>query len=322
MPIAADILALALVGWKVWRGWNKGLVRSLAGLAQGIVVYLGAWMLGRPLARLFSSGEEPGVKALAGGFLLGVAVMVVLAGIAMWAIFRHFRNRPDTRSAEERRRAEQRDHIGGACFGGLTAVLLVAFLAWVYALLGIAAGPGFASIDGSATAALSRTVMRPLLYPFARRFTSEPTTAALAARALSDPATTSAAARQLARNPDVAALAHDRAFGQSVLDSDRDAILANASFRRVFEDEESVACLRRLGWLSGGEDRETARREMAERLAVAGANVRALRDDPDAQSVLKDPELKRRADAGDIIGLLDDPRVRRIVGRVLSTEGK
>lgn len=322
MPIVADILALALVGWKVWRGWNKGLVRSLAGLAQGIVVYLGAWMLGRPLAHLFSSGDEPGVKALVAGFLLGVILMVVVTAISSWAILRHLRKRPDTRTDEERRRGEQRDRIGGACFGGLTAVLLVAFLAWVYALLGIAAGPSFASIDGSATAALSRTVMRPLLYPFARRFTSEPATAALAARALSDPATTSASARQLARNPDVAALAHDRAFGKSVLDSDKGAILANASFRRIFEDGESVECLRRLGWLSAGEDGEKARNEMAERLALAGANVRKLRDDPEVQSVLTDPELKRRADAGDIIGLLDDPRVRRIVGRVLSTDGK
>lgn len=319
MPIVADIAALALMALAVWRGWRKGLVRSLIGLAQGVVVYLGAWTLGRPLARLFSSsGGEPGIKALAAGFLLAVVLMILLTEIALWFAWRSYQRRMESRPAEHRERAERWDRAGGACFGAVAALLTISILVWMYALLGAAAGPRLPSINGSVCAALSRVVMRPLLYPFARRFASEPETAALAARAISDPATTAASVRRLAENPDVAALSRDRSFGENVLNSDRDAILRNPAYRRIFENPESVDSLRQLGWLRPGQDAEAARGEMADRLAAAGANVRKLRDDPEVQSLLHDPELKRRADAGDLVGLLDDPRVRRLVSRVLA----
>lgn len=321
MPLVADAVALAILGWMTWRGGRRGLAMGLAGLAQGAVIYVGAWSLGGVIARWLDSGAtEPGLKALAVGFLLGGVFLIVVTEILLLALRRRGHRRQET-PTEAPRDAGRFNRIGGLALGAVGALLLIAFLAWIYSLLGIALGPRLPAADGSLTSALSRMVMRPLLYPFARRLSPEGDTAALAARALSDPASSVAAIRCLAENPDVAALARDRSFGESVLNGDAAAIRRNPSFRRVMENPDSAESLRRIGGLRAAPQTEESHEEMAQRLSVAGRNLRRLLEDPETQSVLNDPELKRRAEAGDWRGLVEDPRVRRLIGRVLAPPG-
>lgn len=79
-----DIVVVAFVGWRVWRGWHRGFVNEIFGLLAIVAGAIGAAWLSQSvqavLVRFFGVSDAVKLAALAIAFLM-VALVVIAAGV-------------------------------------------------------------------------------------------------------------------------------------------------------------------------------------------------------------------------------------------------
>jgi hypothetical protein len=120
----------------------------------------------------------------------------------------------------------------------------------------------------------------------------------------------------------VGELRDDALFWSRVEHGDVDGALHRASFVRLARDAELRRRLHALGLVdaAGAGDPAAFRDAMADLLAELGPRLRALREDPELEHLMQDPEVLERARAGDSIALASDARVRALAARALAAQ--
>jgi len=309
-----DLLLLTLVCVIAGFGAARGTLASAVGLAAllgayaaGVVV---APRLGPGLAS--AAGLPPALGGPAAGTLAFALAHVVLGLLGRWL-----------RRIEARRVGLGRsvlDRVGGGLFGALRGALVAALVAWLALLAdglrvaGVAPQlPALgesqaASLTGRAVEAGTLAMLGP--DPGGR----------VVARFAGRPAATLAEVEEVLAEPRVIELRDDALFWSSVEHGDVDRALQRASFVRVARDPELRSRLHALGLVDEAAAAEPSafRDAMAEVLVEIGPRLRALREDPELERLLDDPELLERARSGDSLAVAGDPRVRAIVSRALA----
>jgi hypothetical protein len=118
-------------------------------------------------------------------------------------------------------------------------------------------------------------------------------------------------------DPLVSGLREDPLFWTYVEHENVDGALELPVTRRMLSDAALRERLAGLGLVSeaAGADPSAFRAELAGVLREVGPRVRRLREDPELQDLMQDPQVVAMVQQGDTIGLLGHPRFRAIVER-------
>jgi hypothetical protein len=311
-----DLLALTLVCVMAGIGWARGALATGLGLAT----------LGAGYAAAIAAGPRfgPGLAWATGapgllGTALAGALAFLLAALGVALVGRRLR------AAEARRIGLSRslaDRLGGGAFGalrGACAALLVSLLAlWLDALPVGGAARLLPPLEPSSAAELTgRAVEAGTLAALG----DDPGTRVLA-RVASRPAHSLADLEGVLADERVLALRDDAFFWMHVEQGDVDLALHRASFVRLARDRALRERLLALGLVGeeAARDPGAFADALAPVLAEAGPRLRALREDPQLQQLLADPELIERVQAGDHLGLLAHPGFRAVLARAMEGE--
>jgi uncharacterized membrane protein required for colicin V production len=297
-----DGLALLLLGLFTGMGvYRGGLATALGLISLGVAYAAGlvtAARLGPVLARQLDMPEFLGLP------LVGM-VAFTLAYFVMGVVGSVLRRRSERRRAGRPRSA--RDRFAGGVFGlargGLVVVLLAWLAIWVDALRATGAMEGLPSVAGSATAAVTETLVETGV---SAALSDAGVAGQFMANMAARPGNTVADLQELVEDPRIEALREDRIFWTYVENGAVDSALNQPSFLRLAGDEDFRQRLAALG-LVGSEaagDRMAFRDSVAETIHEVGPRVQRLRNDPGMQALMQDPEVVAMVQSGDTMALV------------------
>jgi len=309
-----DLVLLALVCVLAGFGAARGTLASAVGIAALLGAYTAAALvgprLGPGLARV--TGLPAPLGAPAAGALAFVLAHLLLATLGRWL-----------RRIEERGVGLGRsalDRIGGGLLGALRGALVAALVAWLAlvadGLRAAGVAPQLPALGESKGASLTGDAVEAGSLVLLGSDPGGRMVSRLAAR----PAATLAELDAVLADPRVIELRDDALFWARVEHGDVDGALHRASFVQLARDAKLRSRLHALGLVddAGAEDPGAFRDAMAPVLAELGPRLRTLREDPDLERLMQDPELQERARAGDSIAIASDARVRAVVTRALA----
>jgi membrane protein required for colicin V production len=317
MPLSMwlDLLALALLAGFALMGALRGAFATGMGLLTLVVSYAAAVLLapvlGPALAEHF---ELPVILAYAvagsGAFLAAYFVM----GVANTLVRRFARRQDGVRTP--------RDRFLGAAFGtlrGALLVLVVSWLAiWVDALRETGTVELLPGLDGSKAAAVTSEVVESGV----RAAASDERTGRVVARVAARPGATIVEARSLLEDSTFTALQDDALFWSYVEHGNVDAALNRVSFQHIIRDAPLRQRLADLGVIDeeAARDAGAFRAAAAEVLREVGPLIKGLKNDPEVQRLVEDPQVVAMLESGDTLGLIRHEGFRSLVDRVTSQQ--
>ena len=310
----AVIVVFAALG--AWRGTAVVLVSFLGLLVAYAVGGFVAWQAGPYFATRFSLALPAG-SALAG--LTGFLTTLLASGALGIAVRRWDRERREGREVPGR---SAMDRFGGASLGalrgGLVALLLGISALWLDAAQVVFA-EGQEQTDSRAPTSLLRRATQSAIGIGVRRVLGGNRVAGLATQLLGNPATALPGLRDATGHPRFQALVEDRRFWRLVGRGELDAAIQRPRFERLLRDAEARRRLARAGLISAAavDDMALLRAEARELLAAASELTDRMRDAPELESLLEDPQVAQLAQRGDVVGLLRHPEVIRLLSRVV-----
>lgn len=308
-----DLIAIALLASFATMGAFRGAFTTGMGLLALVVAYAGAILLAPVLAphlELRLDLSELLALPLAGsiGFFCSYAVMVFITALL---------RRMGARHGEPER--SPRDRFLGGVFGmvrGGLVVLLLSWLAlWVDALRVTGTPLPVPEIGSSAAARVTGEVVeRGLTAALSGAGAGGRVVARIAAR----PAVAIEDLQAVLDDRNVNSLQNDPMFWTYVEHGNIDAAMNRGAFQRVSNDRELRVRLVDLGLVdpAASDDPGVFRRDVGEVLTQVGPRLRGLRNDPELQTLLADPQVVAMLQSGDTIGLLRHQGFRDLVDRV------
>lgn len=311
-----DALALGLLLlFAVIGAWRGGLASGLALFAL-IAGYASALLIGPgladPVAAAFGAPRWLGLPLGGSVAFLGAFLVVGILGFFL------------RRAERERRGEEERgalDRLLGASFGGLRGLLVVFLLAylvnWLDALRATGNLEGMPAIGTSLAVEGTRSAVEAGVQAALGDNAAGPgrAVATFAAR----PAEAVTALRDVIDHPTIDRLREDRVFWTYVEADAPDAAMRQESYAYLVHDAELRGKLAALGLVppAAADSPEVFHAEMRAIFAELTPRLNAVREDPDFQALMQDPELLTKLQAGDTLALLGDPRFQSVVSRAL-----
>jgi len=330
-----DLVCALLVLLFAYLGWRRGFVRSMVPLLAFGLGYLAAWLFYRPVGQVV--GALFALQPLL-SYPLGAAVAVVLAVLLfnLAALFlRRWHAGRATSPREER--LDLANRVGGAAVGGAYGVVVVLLGAWAVLSLQtllVDLGPGGESAEVGPT--IRGTLVGRAASPVAERVaravagsqTGSSTVERTAASFARDPLRTSRDLTGVLGHRGVQAVLEDRALMRRLARDPAQAARA-PKVRALGRDPELVKRLQRLGLVEAAEagelPPEEVVRQVTERLRPAARLVEQLARDAEVQTLLGDPELRKKLEQRDLMALANDAKFNRlmeIVAAKLRAEGR
>jgi uncharacterized membrane protein required for colicin V production len=310
-----DLLVLAILGWFSWAGVRRGGLAAGMGILTLVVAYgaaiVAAPILASPVANGFGLPDLLGIP-VAGSIAFAVAF------IAMAILSKILCRRAESAGDEGR---SIRDRFLGGAFGairGAFVMVLLCYLAlWVEALRLSGAADGIPALGSSAAAALTSTVVEAGVES---ALADSGRTGHVIARLAANPGAAVVDLQSVASNPHIVAIQQDTHFWANVEAGAIGAALNTRSFTRLSEDEELRRQMASVGLIAqdSAEEADLFRAAVGDVLREVGPRIRRLRNDPELNGLLDDPDVVAMVENGDTFGLMNHPRFRRLVSRVAS----
>lgn len=303
-----DLAGVGLLGIFVGIGAMRGFVAGILGVLALIAAYAISYFAADPLSGPVA--ESLGTEPLVGWLLAGMAVFALA-----WLVFslasriwlRRWRERTDGMT--------RADRIGGALLGGAQGTLVAVLLYWA---VGQAQASGLFGAPGepSALVQASQHVVQGGAQVVLGGEGGNP----LAARMVADPVGTANQLQKVLEAPAMTDLQGDELFWQYVSSGAIDSALNQASFMRAANDAELRKRIVELGVMPEAalDDPRAFRDATREALVEVAPRLQAIREDPAISELAADPEVRRALEAGDVLSLATNPKIRELVSRALA----
>ncbi len=310
-----DVLVIAILGWFSWVGVRRGGLAAGLGILTLCVSY-GAAIIAAPiLASPVADGF--GLPALLGIPIAG-SIAFAVAFVAMAILSKILCRRAEGAGDEGR---SVRDRFLGGAFGAIRGAFVVALLCylalWVEALRLSGVADGIPALGNSAAAAVTSSVVEAGVESV---LADSGRTGHVVARLAANPGAAVVDLQSVVSNPRILAVQQDTYFWANVEAGAIGAALNTRSFARLSEDEELRRQMASVGLIDqqSAETADLFRAAVGDVLREVGPRIRNLKNDPELNGVLDDPEVVAMVENGDTLGLMNHPRFRQLVSRVAS----
>lgn len=305
--VIAILVIFTLIGFL--RGSLAAGVSVLTLVVAYGVAFVGATRGGAAAAARLNLAEAIGPPLV--GCVLFFLSFAVVGSLGGFFVRRQRRRLKGPRSAGDR--------LLGGCFGFLRGgflVLLISFAAiWLDVLRSSGRADFIPSIAGSRAAAVTALAVEAGVES---AMSDAGSRAHLVARMAARPADSLEAMQALMDDPAIAALQGDPLFWARVESGAVEAAMNRRSFLAIQEDAELRGRLANLGLVdaAAAEDPQAFRDTAETTLRELGPRLRGLREDPELQRLVADPEVAGLLQQGDTLALMGHPGFRDLVSRV------
>lgn len=300
------VIFIAVIVFFAYRGYRKGLLRSLSRVISLVAGYIAAILYTSQFSTVVET-QTPleGLVALITasvvlffGAALAVSLVFWLIGILI----------------PERQNSSTASSIGGATVGLLTGVIVAVIVIWAFAFLRDmqtetelteSVKPNKSAIESIANRAASKAVKTALSLAKAK-----PVVTQLSAALIETPGELALQAKRLAESNDLSALLGDPE-NQNVLNSgDVEAVKALPAFQQLVNNPDMQALAKSAGMLdqsTGGTASVEA--ALADQLTDIWARMQRVKNDQRVQEILSDPEFQQKIQSGNPLDLLTNARL-------------
>lgn len=265
MHIVIDILAGITLLLFLLSGWHKGFLLSLLGIVRVIVAYGLAYLGGRYLG--FWLGEiihRPRIVTIP--MVAGLTFVIVT--FIFHVIMTNMRHQHHEKMEKEDFFHPWYSSLSGSAINVAIGTFSLIFLFWLGNLFMV--GVSGISIPGSRQSRFSQFSQRTVYETTYRAISRKgcESQAAAMAHVISNPSEGLQHLEKVLKADSIQQLFSDQQFAQNILSGDPNRIEQDASLQQLFNDRATLEELKKLGILSGTEQKST----LCEKLSYFGSN--------------------------------------------------
>ncbi len=310
------IIFIAIVVFFTYRGFRKGLLKSLCRVLSLLAGYIAAILFTSQLSIIIESQTS-----LQGLMALITASMMLFFGTGFVVILIFWMLDKFIPSAEDISLASS---IGGATVGLLIGLIIAVVLVWTFTFLRDmqteteSVKPNKSSIEGITKQAAAKAVEAAFSLT-----DTKPEVAKLGARLVESPAKITQHAQQLVNSKNLENLLGNP-DNQQVLDSGNiEAVKALPAFQQLVKNPDLLALTKSAGLLNESTDNaaevETA---LATQLTSIWLRMQRMKNDQRVQEILEDPEFQQKIQSGNPFDLLSNARLLELADIIFEDNGE
>lgn len=312
LDLVFGLILVALFALGAWRGAvasGTGLFALIAGYGAGLfaATHAADWT-SRSLA--VSPMVAPAIAGTIGFVVAWIIVGSAAEIVVAW----------DRKRSEEEGRGWLDRGLGGffgLARGALVVVLLAILASWVDAARDLGAIEGWAAIPDAEGSRITRASGDLVESAVSSALGDAGPAGNVAARLTARPAEALGSVQKILDDERLQRMFEDRLFWTAIDNDSIDYAMNRGSVQAIVNDPEMRGRFADVG-LVGDEardDPEIFEQTLAGVLAEVGPKIQALREDPEVRGLANDPEIMSMVQSGDTLGLMNHPRIRRIVDR-------
>jgi membrane protein required for colicin V production len=312
LDLVFGLILVSLFALGAWRGAiasGSSLVGLLAGYAAGLftATHAAGWTA-RSLA--VSPMIAP---AIAGTIGFAVAWIVVGSATEIAVAWDRKRVEAEGRSWLDR-------GLGGffgLARGALVVVLLAILASWIDAARDLGTIEGFAAIPDAGGSRLTRASSELVESAVSSALAGAGPAGNVAARLTARPGEALESVQKILEDERLQQMFEDRRFWSAISNDSVEYAMNRGSVQAIVNDPEMRGRFADIGLVGeeARDDPEVFEEAFARVLAQVGPRIQALREDPEVRGLADDPEIMSMVQAGDTLGLMNHPKIRRIVER-------
>lgn len=309
------IIFIVAVVFFAWRGYKKGLLKSLSRVLSLLAGYVAAILYsGKVFAIVESQFQLQGIVAFV------IASLVLFFGAAMAVSFLFWLlgklgSSDDSPSAVS--------SYGGATLGLVVGVIVAIVIVWTFAFVRdirpaenvvAVADTNKSRIEIFANRAAGKAVNIALSLGSA-----EPEVISLSTALVEAPAEVAQQAQRLAGSDDLKALLNDPQ-SQAVLNSgDVEAVTKLPAFQQLANNPDMLALAESAGMLGqSGKNTQAAQAALASQITDIWGRMLRMKNDQRVQEILNDPGFQQKIQSGNPIDLLTNARLLELADIIFS----
>jgi uncharacterized membrane protein required for colicin V production len=309
------IIFLVVVVFFAYRGYKKGLLKSLSRVSSLVAGYITAILYtGSVSTFLGPQFQLQGIAAFV------IASLVLFFGAAM-AVSLLFRLGEKLWSSEET--PSSVSSFGGATLGLVVGVIVATVIVWTYAFVRdmrptetveVPAEINYSRVESMARRAVGKAVNTAMSLGSA-----EPQISSLSTALAEAPAEIAQHAQQLASSNDLNTLLNNPK-NQAVLNGgDVEAVLKLPAFQQLANNPDMLALAKSAGILNESADnRQSAKVALAGQIIDIRARMLRMKNDRRVQEILADPEFQKKIQSGNPLDLLTNAPLLELADIIFS----
>jgi len=309
------VLFLAVVAIFAYRGYQKGLLRSLSRVLSLLAGYTASILYTEQVSAILASRFELEgiVSFIAAGlglfFAAGVAVSIVFWIVAQ---LMPAQETPSTASA-----------LGGLAVGSMVGVIVAIIAVWSFTFVrDFRASPEvdeLAQTDRSKIETLASKVAGKAVNTAMSLGSVNPEVARLSAAMIEAPAEISQHARQLMSSADFQALLADPQTRAALESGDTRALQQLPAFQNLVKNPDFLALAESTGMLTDvAEGTGPSDAILATRMTEIWGRVERVKNDARVQEILGDPEFQQKVQSGNPMDMLTNPRLMELANIIFA----
>jgi len=210
----------------------------------------------------------------------------------------------------------------GLARGALIVVLLAILASWVDAARDLGTISGFAAMPDAEESTLTRATGNLVEAAVSTALADAGPAGEMAARLTAHPGKSLESVQLILEDERLTEMFQDRLFWSLISNDSIDYAMNRGAVRSIVHDPEMRGRFADVGLVSeeARDDPDVFRAAFAEVLAEVGPRIESLRDDPEVQALASDPEIMSMVEAGNTLGLMNHPKIRRIVSRFSASD--
>ncbi len=312
------IIFLAVVVFFTYRGFRKGLFRSLSRILSLVAGYIAAILFTSQFSTIIES-QTPlqGLIALIAASVILFFGAGFIVGLIFWMLNKIIPSGENNTSASS---------IGGAIIGLLSGVIVAVIIIWTFTFLRDMQTQTELSDSARRNKSNTETVVRKAAAKAVETAfslaNSKPEIARLGTTLVESPVEIAQQAKRLADSNDLSTLLADPG-NQNVLNSgDVEAVKALPAFQQLVNNPDMQALAKSAGMLdqTAGSDAsvETA---LANQLTDIWSRVQRVKNDQRVQEILADTEFQQKIHSGNPLDLLSNAKLLELADIVFEENG-
>lgn len=306
------VLFLAVVVFFAYRGYKKGLLRSLSRVLSLLAGYTASILYTEQVSAILASylQLEGIVSLIAAAFILFVTAGIAVI-IFFWII---------TQLMPARETPSVASSCGGLAVGLMVGVIVAIIAVWSFTFVrDFRGGPELVQTDKSKFETFTNRVAGKAATTAMTLGSVNPEVARLSAAIIEAPTEVSQHAQQLMSSGDLQALLADPK-SQAVLDSgDVNALRQLPAFQQLVKNPDFLALAKSAGMLTDAtQNNASTETRLATQLAEIWGRVQRLKNDERVQEILSDPEFQQKVQSGNPLDMLTNPRLLELANIIFA----
>ncbi len=309
------VLFFAVLAFFAYRGYKKGLLRSLSRVLSLLAGYTASILFSEQVSGILASRFELEgiVSFIAAGlglfFAAGIAVSIVF-----WIIAQLLPARESPSMASS---------LGGMTVGSMVGAIVAITVVWSFAFVrDFSSNPevdALAQTDRSKIETLASKVAGKAVNTAMSLGSVNPEVARMSAAMIEAPAEISQHVKRLMSSTDFQALLADPKTRAALESGDTDALRQLPAFQQLVKNPDFLALAESTGMLTDvAEGTGPSDAILATRMTDIWGRVERVKNDARVQEILGDPEFQQKVQSGNPIDMLTNPRLMELANIIFA----